>query len=191
MDRFRTSPLSVSCPSWTASTVLCHHAARSPSCPSHARNAEHNSVKGMHSQSSMHAHSQHAFPLRLIPCASDAKCSAVHAGPCRSREQLSHTVHHVVNGATAFSACIIALLSPTNVQQLRLPQLTSSGRHRQRPAEPKPKLYYPNISHYTTVTKLYMIAPVFPFRCFFELRLLVNVFLKLPQLKLDFLRHTP
>ena len=105
--------------------------------------------------------------------------------------QLSHTVHHVVNGATAFSACIIALLSPTNVQQLRLPQLTSSGRHRQRPAEPKPKLYYPNISHYTTVTKLYMIAPVFPFRCFFELRLLVNVFLKLPQLKLDFLRHTP
>ena len=121
MDRFRTSPLSVSCPSWTASTVLCQHAARSPSCPSHARNAGHDSVKDMHSQSSMHAHSQHAFPLRLIPCASDAKCLAAHAGPCRSRVQLSHTVHHVVNGATAFSACIIALLSPTTVQQLRPP----------------------------------------------------------------------
>ena len=100
-------------------------------------------------------------------------------------------MHHVVNGATAFSACIIALLSPTNVPQLRLPQLTSNDRHWLPPAEPNPKLYYPNTSHYTIVTKLYMIAPVFPFQSFFELRLLVNVFLKLPQLKLDFLRHTP
>lgn len=177
MDPFRTSPHTVSCPSSTASTVLFQHVARSPSCPSRAHNVVHDSVKGMHSQSSMRAHSHHAFPLRLIPCASDAKCLAAHAGLCRSRELLSHTAHHVVKGAKAFFACIIALLSPTNAPQLRLPQLTSDDRHWLPPAEPNPKLYYPNTSHYTIVTKLYMIAPVFPFQSFFELRLLVNVFL--------------
>lgn len=165
--------------------------AHSPSCLSHAHNAMHVSVKGTHNQSNMRAYGHHASPLRVIPYAGDAIGLAAHAYPCRSRVLLSHTVHHVVNGVKASSACSIALLSHTNVRHPRLPQLTSSNRHQLLPAKPNPRLYSLNIFLHTTVTKLYMIASVFSIQCFFALSLLVNVFLELLQLKLNFFRHAP